>query len=271
MTNFYALLCAIALISLSSCRTFYQSAPTPTPILKEKGDGNIFLSLNDAQVSYSPLPNIGFIASAHFDNKGYSLFSDTTGVISKLLDGKLEDLESKGYQSLQGGAMFFQRLDHSKTIQAGIIAGTYQPSMLINVNRGIFKKDTDERLSYKCFKTDLFMNYAHSTKYLDFITSIKLVGTKYNEALFDEPLVEKELSKMEFNKHPTIGSMYYFIEPSATLQYGFANFKFHVQGFYSQVLKENTFAKDQFGVSWGLNYQFNVGGDKSVKKKRMRV
>ena len=259
-----------ALIFLSGCRAFYQSAPVPTPILKEKGDGNVFISLKDAQLAYGITDHIGVIVSGHLDKNNSSLFSDTSGVVAKLLDNAYEDVESKGYKALQGGAIYFQQLDLTKSFQVGLVGGIYQPSMMIKVNRGLFKKSTDEAMLYKCLKADLFLNFVHTSKYIDFITSVKLSGIQYNELIYSEPLVQKELNKMTLDKYPTLKTQYFFVEPSATVQYGFDNFKFHVQGFFSQPLKDKTFAKPQVGVSWGLNYQFNVK-KQVVKGRRQRV
>lgn len=255
-----------ALILLSGCRAFYQSSPVPTPILKEKGDGNAFISLKDAQLAYGITDHIGVIVTGHLDKNTSSLFSDTSGVIAKLFDNAYEDVESKGYKSLQGGMIYFQKLDHTKSVQVGLIGGVYQPSMMIKVSRGLFKKSTDEDMLYKCLKADLFLNFVHSSKYIDFITAVKLSGIQYNELIYSEPLVQKELNKMTSDKYPTLKTQYFFVEPSATVQYGFDNFKFHVQGFFSQPLKSKIFAKPQLGVSWGLNYQFNV--KKQVMKRR---
>jgi hypothetical protein len=265
------ILLGCALVFLSGCRAFYQSAPSPTPILKEKGDANVFLSLKDAQLAYGITEHIGVIVSGHLDKSNSSLFSDTSGVVSKLLDNAYEPVESKGYKSLQGGAMYFQKLDETKSVQAGLIGGLYQPSMMIKVNRGLFKKSTDEDMLYKCLKADLFLNFVHTSKYIDFITSIKVSGIQYNELIYSEPLVQKELGKMTPDKYPTLKTNYFFVEPSATVQYGFDKFKFHVQGFFSQPLKDKTFAKAQLGVSWGLNYQFNVLNKQVVKGRRLRV
>ena len=267
MTNKYLFLLLVVATSLSSCRTFYQSAPTPTPILREKGDGNVFLSLKDAQVAYSVTEHLGIVGSVHFDNKLQSLFSDTTGTIAKLLDNNLENIESKGFKSYQIGAMYFQKLDHTKSVQAGFMVGSYTPAMVITVNRGLFKKNTDEDLAYKCMKTDLYLNFVHSSKYVDFITTLKFTGIKYNTVVYSEPLVMKELGKMAVNDYPTIGTRYFFIEPSATIQYGFDQFKFRMQGFLSQSLKENAFAKSQIGVSLGLNYQFNLASRTKPRAK----
>ena len=106
-----------------------------------------------------------------------------------------------------------------------------------------------------------------TNKYLDFITSVKLTGIKYNSAVYSEPLVMKELGKMTANEYPTIGTRYFFLEPSATIQYGFDQFKFRMQGFLSQPLKENAFAKSQVGVSLGLNYQFNLASKTKQRAK----
>jgi hypothetical protein len=258
------------LIFLSGCRAFYQSSPAPTPILREKGDGNVFLSLQDAQLAYGITDHIGVVVAGHMDKNNSSLFSDTSGVISKLLDNALEDVESKGYKSLQGGAIYFQKLDPTKSIQVGLMGGIYQPSMMIKVNRGLFKKATDENMLYKCLKADLFLNFTHTSKYIDFITAIKISGIQYDELIYSEPLVQKELTKMAANKYPTLKTQYFFVEPSATIQYGFENFKFHMQGFLSQPLKDKTFAKPQVGVSWGLNYQFNVKRQ-IIQGRRKRV
>jgi hypothetical protein len=272
MTNKYSfILLSFALVFLSSCRAFYQAAPAPSPILKEKGDGNVFLSLKDAQLAYGITDHIGVVVSGHLDKSNQSLFSDTSGVISKLLDNAYEPVESKGYKSLQGGAIYFQKLDDTKSLQAGLIGGIYQPSMMIKVNRGLFKKATDENMLYKCLKADMFLNYVHTSKYIDFITTVKVSSIQYNELVYSEPLVQKELGKMTPDKYPTLKTNYFFIEPSATLQYGFDNFKFHVQGFFSQPLNDKTFAKAQLGVSWGLNYQFNVMKKQAVKGRRQRV
>ena len=151
MTNKYLFLLLVVATSLSSCRTFYQSAPSLTPILREKGDGNIFLSLKDAQLAYAVTEHLGIVGSVHFDNKLQSLFSDTTGTIAKLLDNNLENIESKGFKSYQ---------------------------------------------------------------------------------------------------------------------YGFDQFKFRMQGFLSQPLKENAFAKSQVGVSLGLNYQFNLASKTKQRAKQ---
>jgi hypothetical protein len=270
MKNISIYLLSLTLITLSSCRAFYQSTPAPTPILREKGDGNIFLSLNDVQLAYAVTPHIGVIATGHWDKKGQSLFSDTSGVISKLLDNTLENVESKGYRAMQAGALFIQKLDMTKSFQVGMEAGIYQPSMMISVNRGFLRKSTDEDLMYKCLKADMFLNFVHTSKYVDFITTLKVVGTQYDDVVYSEPLVIKELGKMKAYQYPTLNTRYFFVEPSATIQYGYENFKFRMQGFYSKPLADNTFAKDQFGISWGLNYQFNVK-KQVVQRRRPRV
>ena len=267
MTNKYLFLLLVVATSFSGCCTFYQSAPSITPILREKGDGNIFLSLKDAQVAYAVTEHLGIVGSVHFDNKLQSFFSDTAGIISTLLKNNLENIKSKGFKSYQIGAVYFQKLDHTKSVQAGFTAGSYAPAMMITVNRGLFKKNTDEDLAYKCMKTDLYLNFVHSSKYVDFITSVKLTGIKYNSAVYSEPLVMKELGKMTANEYPTIGTRYFFLEPSATIQYGFDQFKFRMQGFLSQPLKENAFAKSQVGVSLGLNYQFNLASKTKQRAK----
>ncbi|MDZ7879447.1 MAG: hypothetical protein U5L45_17340 [Saprospiraceae bacterium] len=270
MTNRTSFLVLVAMFFCSSCASFYQPAPALTPILKNKGDANAFISLKDAQLAYALTDHIGVTLSGHYDTRKQSFFSDTAGVIAKLLDNKLENIESKGFKSLQGGVTYFQELDHTKSVQVGVVVGTYNPSMMISVNRGLFKKSTDENLAYKCMKTDMYLNFVHSSKYVNFITSIKMTGIQYNNIVYSEPLVMKELNKMTANQYPTLKTNYFLIEPSATLQYGFDNFKFHMQGFLSQPLKENVFAKMQMGVVWGLNYEFNVGGKKAVSKNKKR-
>jgi hypothetical protein len=268
MTNKYLFLPLFALIFLSSCASFYLPTPTPTPILRDKGDANVFISLKDAQLAYAVSDHIGVTLSGHLDKSLHSLFSDTSGTIAKLLDNKLENVESKGSRSLQGGVSFFQRLDHTKSVQVGVIAGTYSPSMIIKVNRGLFKKSTDEDFKYTGTKANLYLNFVHSSKYIDFITTINMTGIQYNDIVYTEPLVMKELGKMTPNKYPALKSRYFFIEPSATIQYGFDNFKFRLQGFFSQPLQSQVFAKPQTGVSMGLSYQFNVAKKKNLSGKR---
>jgi hypothetical protein len=271
MTNKYSFLCLVALIFLSSCASFYQPTPVLTPILRDKGDANAFISLKDAQLAYAVTDHIGVIVSGHLDKNLHSLFSDTTGTISKLLDNTLEDVESKGSRSLQGGVTYFQQLDDTKSLQVGIIAGTYSPSMMIKVNRGLFKKDTDEDFKYKGIKANLYLNFVHSSKYIDFITSVNMSGIQYNDIVYTEPLVMKELGKRAPNKYPTLKTHYFFIEPSVTIQYGFENFKFRVQGFFSQPLQSAVFGKSQLGVSWGLTYQFHEAKKQPVRRKRPRA
>jgi hypothetical protein len=271
MTNKNPFLALFSLIFCSSCASFYQAAPVPTPILKDKGDANVFISLKDAQLAYAITDHFGVTVSGHLDKHGQSLFSDTSGVISKLLDNSLENIESRGYRSIQGGVTYFQKLDETKSFQVGVVAGTYEPSVVIKVNRGLFKKATDENLGYKCLKSDLYVSYVHATKYLDFITSVKLTGIQYNNIVYSEPLVMKELNKMPANNYPTLKTQYFFVEPSATIQYGFDNFKFHVQGFFSQALNDHAFVKSQMGVSWGLNYQFNVAKKQASGRRRPRA
>lgn len=273
MTKNNTLWLGIGLIFLSSCRAFYQPAPAPTPILRDKGDSNIYLSLHDAQVAYAITKNIGVTVSGHLDNRQKSLFSDTSGLIASTFDNRLEDIEPKGYHSLQGGAIFFHVLDDSKSLQAGITGGYYQPSMMIKVNRGLFKKDTDEDLKFKCIKSDLFVNYAHSSRYLDFITSIRVTGIQYNEMMYSEPLVGKELKKMDINQYPNLKSKYFFLEPSVTLRYGFENLKFNVQAFYSESLSDIKWGGGEMGLTWGLNYQFAIGKKKEMKigRRKLRV
>jgi hypothetical protein len=266
MKNICFYLLSLTIISLTSCRAFYQATPAPTPVLREKGDGNIFISPTDIQLAYAVTPHIGVIASGHLDKKGKSLFSDTSGYIAKLLDNNLEDVESKGKRALQAGVMYIRKLDMTKSMQVGMVIGTYEPSMMIKVSRGLLKKSTDEIFTYKCMKADLFLSYVHTSKYVDFITTVKFVGTQYNDIVYAEPLIMKELGKMKTYEYPTISSRYFFVEPSATIQYGFENFKFRMQGFMSQPLTDKTFAKDQFGVSLGLNYQFNI--QKQVAQRR---
>jgi hypothetical protein len=261
----------IALIFFSSCRAFYQSAPVPTPVLREKGDGDIFLSLHDLQASYAITKNIGISVSGHLDNRKKSIFSDTSGVLASIFDNSLENLEPKGYHSLQGGAIFFHPLDATKSAQVGIMSGIYQPSMMIEVSRGLFKKNTDESLKYKCIKSDFFLNFIHSSKYIDLITSLKLTGIQYNEMVYTEPLVAKELKKMDINQYPTLKSTYFFIEPSATLRYGFDNFKFNVQAFYSESLSDIRWGSGQMGIAWGINYQFNTTKTKKTGRRKMKV
>jgi hypothetical protein len=258
MTNKCQFLFLVALIFLSSCASFYQPTPVLTPILRDKGDANVFISPKDAQLAYAVTDHIGITLSGHLDKNLHSLFSDTTGTLSKLLDSKLEAVESKGSRSLQGGVSFFQQLDHTKSVQVGMVAGTYSPSMMIKVSRGLFKKSTDEDFKYTGVKANLYFNFVHSSKYVDFITSINMSGIQYNDIVYTEPLVMKELGKMTPNKYPTLKSRYFFIEPSATVQYGFENFKFRIQGFFSQPLQSQVFGKSQTGVSLGLNYQFSV-------------
>ena len=258
MTNKYLFLPLVALIFLSSCASFYLPAPAPTPILRDKGDANVFISLKDAQLAYAVTDHIGVTVLGHLDKNGHSLFSDTTGTLAKLLDNTLEDVESKGARSLQGGISFIQRLDHTKSVQVGVLAGTYSPSMMIKVNRGLFKKSTDEDFKYLCTKANLYLNFVHSSKYVDFITTVNISSIQYNDIVYTEPLVMKELGKMAPKNYPTLKSRYFFIEPSATIQYGFENFKFRVQGFFSQPLQSQVFGKSQTGVSLGLNYQFSA-------------
>jgi hypothetical protein len=272
MTNKYRFLPLVALISLSSCASFYLPTPTPTPILLGKGDANVFISPKDAQLAYAVSDHFGVTLSGHLDKNLHSLFSDTTGTIAKLLDNKLENVESKGSRSIQGGVSFIHRLDHTKSVQVGVIAGTYSPSMMIKVNRGLFKKNTDEDFKYTGTKANLYLNFVHSSKYVDFITTVNMSSIQYNDIVYTEPLVMKELGKMTPDKYPTLKSRYFFIEPSATIQYGFENFKFRLQGFFSQPMQDKVFGKSQTGVSMGLNYQFNVAKKKNMgSKKRPRA
>lgn len=271
MTKNNTLWLFLALISFSSCRAFYQAAPVPTPVLTQKGDGNIFLSLHDLQAAYAITDNIGIVATGHLDNRQKSIFSDTSGFIASIFDNSLEDLEPKGYRSLQAGGIYFHQLDDTKSVQAGIIAGYYQPSMMIKVSRGLLKKSTDENLQFKCFKTDMFLHYVHTSRYVDLITSVKLTGIQYNEMIYTEPLVMKEIKKMDANQYPALKSTYLFIEPSATLRYGFENFKFNVQAFYSESLSDIRWGSGQLGISWGINYQFGKKKDIKTGHRRMRV
>ena len=202
MTNKYLFFLFVNLIFLSSCASFYQPAPVPVPILKDKGDANVFVSLKDAQLAYALTNHIGITLSGHFDKHKQSLFSDTAGVIAKLLDNKLESVESKGFRSLQGGVTYFQELDNTKSLQIGAMAGTYEPSMMISVNRGLFKKSTDEDMLYKCLKADLYVSFVHASKYIDFITSIKFTGVQYNELVYTEPLVMKGFSESNVPASP---------------------------------------------------------------------
>jgi hypothetical protein len=265
MTNhIYALYLGCLLFFFSHCSTFYQSAPTPTPIVKQTGDANIYVSLTDAQLAYAITDNIGVVAVGHLDNRKRSFFSDTSGVIAKLLDDKLERIEAKGYHTYQLGGFYFCELDPTKSLQAGLMLGTYKPSVIIEVDRGLFKKNTDEYLAYKCLKGDVFLNYVHSSKYIDFITSLKFVGIQYKAHDYTEPLVMKQLGKMTADQQPILKSMYFFVEPSLSIQYGFDHFKLRLQTFLSQALDDNKFSKNQMGASLGLNYQF------STQKKNLK-
>ncbi len=135
----------------------------------------------------------------------------------------------------------------------------------------MFKKDTDEDFQYKGVKANLYLNFVHSSKYIDFITSINMSRIQYNDIVYSEPLVMKELGKMTPDKYPTLKTPYFFIEPSATIQYGYENFKFRMQGFLSQPLQNRVFGKSQLGVSWGLNYQFNVAKKHVLVRKKQRA
>ncbi len=271
MTNKNVFWLGAALIFFSSCRAFYQAAPVPTPVLTQKGDGNVFLSLHDLQAAYALTNNIGIVVSGHLDNRQKSIFSDTSGLLASIFDNSLEDLEPKGYRSIQAGGILFHELDDTKSAQVGIMAGYYQPSMMIKVGRGLLKKSTDENLKFKCFKTDLFLNYVHSSKYLDLITSVKLTGIQYNNMVYSEPLVAKELKKMNANQYPSLKATYLFIEPSVTLRYGFENFKFNVQAFYSESLSDIRWGSGQLGIAWGINYQFGHKKTPVAGRRKMRV
>jgi hypothetical protein len=271
MSKFYsALALSSILLVFSNCSSFYQAAQTPTPIVKQKGDANIFISMNEAQLAYAITDNIGVMATGHLSKQKQSFFSDTAGVIAKLLDNQLESIEARGYLSYQFGGFYFQELDATKSLQAGLLAGYYQPSMMIEVERGLFKKNTDENLAYKCFKGDLFLNYVHSTKYVDFITSLKFTGLQYNDKMYTEPLVAKQLGKIDGWKQPEMTAPYFFVEPSVTVQYGFSNLKFRVQAFMSQALNDNQFSKSQAGATMGLNYQFGTMPKKEDKYKKKK-
>jgi hypothetical protein len=270
MTNYYsALSLGFALLFFSNCSSFYQSMPTPTPIVKQKGDANIFISLTDVQLAYAITDNIGLLATGHLDNQKRSFFSDTAGVIAKLLDNRLESIEPKGYHAYQFGGFYFTELDHTKSLQAGLLFGAYRPSMMIEVDRGLFKKNTDENLGYNCLKGDVFLNYVHASKYVDFITSLKFVGIQYQEHRYTEPLVMKQLGKIPDYQQPTLKATYFFVEPSVAVQYGFANLKMRFQAFMSQTLDNNSFSKSQAGMALGVNYQFST--QKKKEKKRYKV
>jgi hypothetical protein len=242
MRNRYTLALFFAgMISFSSCNIMYKPNMQNVALLKEKGEVKATISSANAQVSYALTDNIGIMANGAF---GSSNWNTSLGTYQyKNTSNRFLGEAGLGYFTPLSDEFMFEVYGGGGFGKVSLDIESSFDGQLLGSSR------------YSADNIKLFLQPAigTSTDNVDFAFSARITALKFNNIDTLNYTSDLLRSRRIYDIHqPT----FIFVEPGATLRFGYKYLKFHMQVFYS--LNTNAYDLNYRRTNVNMGLTFNI-------------
>jgi hypothetical protein len=238
----YLILLILNVVSLSSCnKLLYIPNSHNVPLLEEKGDIKVGVTIKDLQVAYGITDHLGVMANAYYNKNDWAVSNGTSIFL---------DYNYKSTRSLfEGGLGYYSAVSDYGRFEVFGGAG------FGHVNYDYYTIENGRRTQSNIFGADytrFFLQPAVGMQgnLFGLAFSTRLTGVNFSSidttGYTPVELTEEGLNELEDN-------MFFFIEPALTFRVGVKYVQFQIQPYYNlQVAGPTSINAREFGCNVGV-------------------